>query len=130
VYFAKVERTAQENTPILGTVMLQSREGSTKTMKLMGAPRLFRMVGASAAARGASSALLAELDAGVWRSRAEVVGAFPHSNWQDGRLVIALDEWLCVVIAFNYEREIALIEFAGPSLDREESPPMRPRIRL
>jgi|HubBroStandDraft_4_1064222.scaffolds.fasta_scaffold1698706_1 hypothetical protein len=99
-------------------------------MKLMGAPRLFEIVGASAAARGASSALCAELDVGVWRSSAEVTAAFPRADWEDGRLVVALDDRLCAVIAFNYEREIALIEFAGRSIDRKELPPTRLRTGL
>ena len=123
-------REERKSTPNLGTIMLQSDECLTNPMKLMGAPRLFEIVGASAAARGASSALCAELDAGIWRSPAEVAAAFPRADWEDGRLVVSLDDRLCAVIAFNYESEIALIEFAGRSVDRKELPAMRQRMGL
>lgn len=87
-------------------------------MKLMGAPRLFQGGDdLSRAAHGACAALRMELEVGAWRSRSDVAATFPLATWDEGRLVVALDEHLCAVIVFNYGSGIALIEFVGPRLD-------------
>ena len=80
-------------------------------MKLMGAPKLFALAaGASLAARGACAALCAELEDGKWTCAAEVAESFPRAGWRNSRIVIAVDDALYAVIAFNFERGIALIE--------------------
>lgn len=80
----------------------------------MGAPRLLHVdQGGSLCVRGACAALRVELEAGDWASEAEVAAAFPQAEWSNGRLVVFIDGPVCVEVAFNYERRIALITAAG-----------------
>lgn len=83
--------------------------------------------GVSPAVRGACAALWAELEAADWRSADEVTAMFPLSLWEEGRLIVALDERACVVVAFNYRSGIALIEFAGNRGSRNETSPSKHR---
>jgi hypothetical protein len=96
-------------------------------MKLMGAIRLFEISGITPAARGACAALCAELQDGAWLDAAAVTAAFPGARWEEHRLVIALDEKFCAVVAFNFESGIVLIEFAGRRADRAGSRQSRRR---
>ncbi len=87
----------------------------------MGASRLIRFAsGASRPADGACAALYAELEAGNWKRRGDVVASFPFAAWDDGRLVVPLDKAVCCVVVFNYRSGIALIESVGP---RDSSAP-------
>lgn len=83
--------------------------------------------GVSPAVRGACSALWAELEAAEWQSAEEVAAMFPLSPWEEGKLIVALDERACAVIAFNYRSGIALIEFAGSRGPRNEPSPPKHR---
>lgn len=84
-------------------------------MKLMGAPTLFAAAaGASVAARGACAALCAELKNGDWTCRAEVTSSYPRAKWDEGRAVIPVSDALEAIVAFNFERGIALIDAAKP----------------
>ncbi|WP_339913381.1 hypothetical protein [uncultured Brevundimonas sp.] len=85
-------------------------------MKLMGAPKLFAAAaGASLAARGACAALCAELEAGDWACVDDVTSSFPRAGWSKNRAVIAVDDALDAVVAFNFERGIALIDTVQPA---------------
>ena len=82
----------------------------------MGAPKLFAAAaGASLAVRGACAAFCSELEAGVWARADDVTSSFPRVNWSDDRAVIAIDDALDAVVAFNFERGIALIDTVEPS---------------
>ncbi len=85
-------------------------------MKLMGAPKLFAAAAcASLAARGACAALCAELDAGDWTCMDDVTSSFPRAACSKNRAVIAVDDALDAVVAFNFERGIALIDTVQPA---------------
>jgi hypothetical protein len=97
-------------------------------MKIMGAPKLFALAaGASLAARGACAALCAELEAGNWTCGDAVVSSFPYASWSKGRVVIAVDDTLHAVIAFNFERGIALIDAVQPAAMSIPAAPERRR---
>ena len=82
----------------------------------MGAPKLFAAAaGAAPAARGPCAALCAELEAGEWACADDVTSSFPRGSWSKGRIVIAVDDVLDAVVAFNFERGIALIESVQPA---------------
>lgn len=82
---------------------------------------------ASSAVRGACAALWAELEAADWRCREDVAECFPRASWEEDKLIVALDERVSTVIAFNYRLGIALIEFAGSRDVRSGTAPSRPR---
>lgn len=83
-------------------------------MKLMGASRLLEFAGGAPwPIRGLCASLLAELEAGAWQSREEVIAAYPLATWEGERVAIPLDEQSVCVVAFNYRSGIALIESAG-----------------
>lgn len=97
-------------------------------MKLMGVPVLIAAAaGASSAVVGACAAFRAELEAADWCCRDDVVARFPSASWQQDRLIIALDEEVSVMVAFNYRLGIALIEFAGTRDARSAAAPSRQR---
>lgn len=94
----------------------------------MGAPVLIdAATGASPAVRGACAALWAELEAADWDCREDVAECFPGAPWEKGKLIVALDERVSIVVAFNYRLGIALIEFAGTRDARSATAPSRPR---
>ena len=94
----------------------------------MGAPALIAAAaGASPAARGACAAFWAELEAADWSCRDDVVACFPRASWRQDKLIVALDERVSIVVAFNYRLGIALIEFAGTRDARSATAPSRPR---
>lgn len=85
-------------------------------MKLMGMPKLFAAAASiSLAARGACAALCAELEEGQWACSNEVSVSYPHARWSKGRAFIPVDDGLDAVVAFNFERGIALIDTAKSS---------------
>jgi len=97
-------------------------------MKLMGVPVLIdAAAGASPAVRGACAALWAELDAADWGCCDDVAECFPGAIWEEGKLIVALDERVSIVVAFNYRLGIALIEFAGIRDARSAAAPSQPR---
>ena len=80
----------------------------------MGAPTLFaKAARISHAAVGACAALCAELEHGFWTSRDEVRASYPHARWSEGRAIITINNELEAVVAFNFERGIALVDFAS-----------------
>lgn len=82
----------------------------------MGAPKLFAAAaGASLAARGACASLCAELEAGDWTCADDLTASFPRASWSRDRAVIAVDDALEAVVAFNFERGIALIDTVKPA---------------
>lgn len=96
-------------------------------MKLMGAPKLFAVAaGVSPAARGACAALCAELEAGDWTCADDVISSFPRAGWSKGRVVIPVDDAIHAVVAFSFERGIALIDTAHST---EFSTPAAPTRR-
>lgn len=83
-------------------------------MRLIGRPELIKLARAAGGRPGdAVRALAAELEAASWRSFDDVRKAFPLSHFSDDRLTIDLDGDHCTVVAINYEKGVALVEFAG-----------------
>jgi hypothetical protein len=44
----------------------------------------------------------------------DVLSAYPNAKLETQSLVVPIDRQHCVVVAIDYETEIALIKFAGP----------------
>jgi len=87
-------------------------------MRLIGKSALFTLAQSAAAAlRDDVRALAAELEAAEWLSAAEAAGAFPRARLSDHRLIIDLDDRHCAVVAIQYELGIALVEFAGSTVE-------------
>ena len=88
-------------------------------MRIAGTSRLIRAaMGCSAETCGAYRAFHAELIAASWQSPQDALSAYPNAELEAHRLVVPLDERHCVVVAINYQLEIALIEHAGLRSDR------------
>jgi mRNA-degrading endonuclease HigB of HigAB toxin-antitoxin module len=84
-------------------------------MRIAGKSRLIRASsGCSAETAGAYRAFHAELEAALWRSSKDVLAAYPNAKFETQSLVVPLDGQHCVVVAIDYESEIALIQYAGP----------------
>lgn len=110
----------------MGSAMIESLTAVISgPMKLMGAPKLF--AAAAGASLAACAALCAELEAGDWTCADDVVSSFPRASWSKNRVVIPVDDRLDAVVAFNFERGIALIDFAKPSAKSPHSAPVRRR---
>ena len=109
--------------PVLGTILLV-RYGTLcdGQMRLIGKSALFTLAqSVTAVLRDDVRALAAELEAAEWLSASEAAGAFPRARFSDHRLIIDLDQRHCAVVAIQYELGIALVEFAGPTLEWNES---------
>jgi mRNA-degrading endonuclease HigB of HigAB toxin-antitoxin module len=63
---------------------------------------------------GAYRAFHAEIEAAAWRSPKDALAAYPNAKLETQSLVVPIDGQHCVVVAINYETEIALIKYAGP----------------
>ena len=84
-------------------------------MRIAGKSRLIRASsGCSAETVGAYRAFHAELETASWRSPKDVLAAYPNAKFETQSLVIPIDGQHCVVVAVDYESEIALIKYAGP----------------
>jgi mRNA-degrading endonuclease HigB of HigAB toxin-antitoxin module len=84
-------------------------------MRIAGKSRLIRAsVSCSDETAGAYRAFHVELEAAVWRSPKDVLSAYPNAKLETQSLVVPIDRQHCVVVAIDYETEIALIKFAGP----------------
>lgn len=87
-------------------------------MRLIGRSNLLALAqGACPELQGTVLALDAELLAAEWFSVVEAKAAFPMAKHVGNRIIIALDYWHCTVVAINYERGIAVIEFVGQIAD-------------
>lgn len=85
-------------------------------MKLMGAPTFFAAAAdLPPAAQAACAALYAELKNGQWSCAGEVGRSYPHARWFNDRAFISIDDGFDAVIAFNFERGIAMINSAAPN---------------
>jgi len=87
-------------------------------MRLIGKSELFTFAqSATEDVREAVLALSAELEAAVWGSASDAEVAFPRAAFAGHRLIIQLDDRHCAVVAIQYELGIALVEFAGSTVD-------------
>jgi mRNA-degrading endonuclease HigB of HigAB toxin-antitoxin module len=83
-------------------------------MRIAGKSRLIRSSSECCGeTAGAYRAFHAELEAAAWRSPKDVLAAYPNAKFETQSLVVPLDMQHCVVVAINYETQIALIEYAG-----------------
>ncbi|MGC2774759.1 MAG: hypothetical protein WA418_03880 [Bradyrhizobium sp.] len=95
--------------------------GYGKAMRIAGKSRLIRASSScSDETAGAYRAFYFELEAAVWRSLEDVLAAYPNAKLETQSLVIPVDRQHCVVVAVDYEAEIALIKFAGPRSRRSD----------
>lgn len=62
---------------------------------------------------GAVAALLSELAAGQWRTRADFIAHFPFAICGAGRAHIPIGEAYCVELIIKFDIGMILIEFAG-----------------
>jgi mRNA-degrading endonuclease HigB of HigAB toxin-antitoxin module len=84
-------------------------------MRIAGKSRLIRASSScSDETAGAYRAFHVELEAAVWRSPKDVLAGYPNAKLEAQSLVVPIDRQHCVVVAIDYETEIALIKFAGP----------------
>jgi len=84
-------------------------------MRIAGKSRLIRASSeCNDETAGAYRAFHNELEAAAWRSPKDILAAYPNAKFEMQSLVVPLDGQHCVVVAINYETEIALIEYAGP----------------
>jgi hypothetical protein len=89
-------------------------------MRLIGRPDLLKLArGGDGPLRDAAFALAAELQSASWRTPAEACAAYPRARLDGHRLAIDLGDRHCAVIAINYEKGVALIEFAGAKVDSD-----------
>lgn len=87
-------------------------------MRLIGKSELFTLAQSAASdLRNAVHSLAAELEAAAWRSITEAEAAFPLAALTGHRLIIDLDDRHCAVVVIQYELGIALVEFAGPTVE-------------
>ena len=89
-------------------------------MRIAGKSRLIRASSScSDETAGAYRAFHVELEAAVWRSPKDVLAGYPNAKLEAQSLVVPIDRQHCVVVAIDYETEIALIMFAGPRSRRQ-----------
>jgi len=83
-------------------------------MKLMGISKLDELAHrAGGVVDGAVSALVAELEAGTWRSMAEVAESFPLAVIEGIKVRISLKGAYRVDLLTDCEMQMVLIEYAG-----------------
>jgi hypothetical protein len=83
-------------------------------MKLMGISKLDELSHhAGDALDGAVSALVAELEAGAWRSMAEIADFFPSAVLDGIKVRIPLNGGYRVDLLADCETQMVLIEYAG-----------------
>lgn len=83
-------------------------------MKLMGISKLHELAHrAGNALDGAVPALVAELEAGTWRSMAEIAGWFPAAVIDGIKVRIPLNGGYRVDLLANCEAQMVLIDYAG-----------------
>jgi mRNA-degrading endonuclease HigB of HigAB toxin-antitoxin module len=93
---------------------LLSLGGYEIAMRIAGISKLIRASSScSAETAGAYRAFHAELEAASWRSPKDVLAAYPNAKFETQSLVVPFDGQHCVVVAIDYESEIALIKYAG-----------------
>lgn len=87
-------------------------------MRLIGRPDLLMLARcAGIDLRGAVLAFAAELEEASWQSADDARAAFPLARFTSDHLIVDLAGEHCAVIAISYEKGVALIVFAGPSVD-------------
>ena len=87
-------------------------------MRLIGKSELLTLAQSAAMdVRDAVRSLAAVMEAAIWRSASDAKAAFPRAAFADHRLIIELDDRHCVVVAIQYEAGIALVEFAGSTVE-------------
>jgi hypothetical protein len=83
-------------------------------MRLMGISRLAELAHRSGGALdGATSALIAELEAGTWRSMAEIADFFPAAMIDGIKVRISMDGGYRVDLLADCEAQMIFIEYAG-----------------
>jgi hypothetical protein len=83
-------------------------------MKLMGMSKLAKLArNARQALDGAIPALIAELEAGAWRSTEEMAAFFPAAVVDGMKVRIRLDAGYRVDLLADCEAQMVLIEYAG-----------------
>ena len=83
-------------------------------MKLMGISKLHELAHrAGDALDGAIPALVAELEAGTWRSMAEIADFFPAAVVNGVKIRIPLNGGFRVDLLADCEAQMVLIEYAG-----------------
>jgi hypothetical protein len=85
-------------------------------MKLMGIPKLDELARhAPEALDGAVPALVAELEAGTWKSMAEIADFFPSAVIDGIKVRIPLSGGYQVDLLADCQAQMVLIEYAGPA---------------
>lgn len=83
-------------------------------MRLIGRPQLAPLGDeAGADLRDGVRALAAEIGAAEWKSSKDLELSFPNARIEKHRVFVDLDEHHCAVIIVNYERGVAMVEYAG-----------------
>jgi len=83
-------------------------------MRLIGRPLLAELSEtAGEYLRGSARALAAEMASADWKSSKEFRQAFPNARIDEHRIFVDLDQDHCALIIMNYERSVAMVEYAG-----------------
>ena len=67
--------------------------------------------------QGGVRALAAEVESASWKSSTSLKRAFPEARIEEHRAIVDLDERHCAVIIVDYERSVAVVEYAGASAE-------------
>ena len=93
-------------------------------MRLIGRPLLLRLAeNAGEGLRDDVCAFAAEIQAASWKSSMSLKRAFPNARVEKHRAFVDLDERHCAVIIVDYERSVAVVEFAGARLEYQRAAP-------
>jgi mRNA-degrading endonuclease HigB of HigAB toxin-antitoxin module len=93
-------------------------------MRLIGRPLLLLLADdADEDLQGGLRALAAEIESADWKSSRDLHRAFPKARIEKRRVFVELDERHCAVIIVNYERSVAMVEYAGANADYGKAPP-------
>jgi hypothetical protein len=93
-------------------------------MRLIGRPLLLLLADdASEDLQGRVRALAAEIEVADWKSSKDLRRAFPNARIEKRRIFVELNERYCAVIIVNYERSVAMVEYAGANAGYGKAPP-------
>lgn len=91
-------------------------------MRLIGRPLLLRLAeNAGEGLQGDVCAFAAEVQAASWKSSMSLKRAFPDAQIEKHRAIVDLDERHCAVIIVDYERSVAVVEYAGASAEYQRA---------
>ena len=94
--------------------IVPARDSVQKTVRVLGKTLLLELADSGGAEVAASvAALSSELEEGQWREYADFLAHFPRSTRDRGFTTIFLGQTHRVDLAVNFERQIAIIAYAG-----------------